>query len=52
MEFSLDPVGVVLRTATIDDVPLLEKWDEDEEASSWGGDDDSYDWDYELPRSV
>ena len=52
MEFSLDPVGVVLRTATIDDVPLLEKWDEDEEAASWGGDDDNYDWDYELPRSV
>ena len=52
MELSLDPVGVVLRTATIDDVPLLEKWDEDEEAASWGGDDDNYDWDYELPRSV
>ena len=45
-------MGVVLRTATIDDVSLLEKWDEDEEATSWGGDDDNYDWDYELPRSV
>ena len=45
-------MGVVLRTATIDDVSLLEKWDEDEEAASWGGDDDNYDWDYELPRSV
>ena len=45
-------MGVVLRAATIDDVSLLEKWDEDEEAASWGGDDDNYDWDYELPRSV
>ena len=41
-------MSVNLRNATIEDVPVLEKWDEDEEATSWGG----YDWDYELPRSV
>ena len=45
-------MSVNLRTATIEDVPVLEKWDEDEEATSWGGDDDNYDWEYELPRSV
>lgn len=43
---------LLLRTATIADIPILEKWDNDEDAASWGGDDDVYDWAYELPRKV
>jgi aminoglycoside 6'-N-acetyltransferase len=45
-------MSVILRAATIDDSYLLKNWDLDEAAEYWGGDDDSYDWDYELPRNV
>jgi aminoglycoside 6'-N-acetyltransferase len=45
-------MSVILRAATIDDSYLLKNWDLDEAVEYWGGDDDSYDWDYELPRNV
>jgi aminoglycoside 6'-N-acetyltransferase len=42
-------MSVILRAATIDDSYLLKNWDLDEAVEYSGGDDDSYDWDYELP---
>jgi aminoglycoside 6'-N-acetyltransferase len=45
-------MSVILRAATIDDSYLLKNWDLDEAVEYSGGDDDSYDWDYELPRNV
>jgi aminoglycoside 6'-N-acetyltransferase len=45
-------MSVILRVATIDDSYLLKNWDLDEAVEYSGGDDDSYDWDYELPRNV
>jgi len=45
-------MSVILRAATIDDSYLLKNWDLDEAVGYSGGDDDSYDWDYELPRNV
>lgn len=46
-----DPV-VVLRPAVAADVPLLELWDEDPDVAESGGDDDVFDWAWEVPRSV
>lgn len=46
------PMRVKFRHAVIGDVNLLRSWDEDEAVGYSGGEDDSYDWDYELPRSV
>lgn len=43
---------LLLRSATIDDLSLLNKWDLDDAVNSSGGDDDNYDWEYELPRCV
>jgi aminoglycoside 6'-N-acetyltransferase len=45
-------MSVILRAATIDDSYLLKNWDLDEAVEYSGGDDDSYDWDYELPGNV
>lgn len=43
---------VVLRNATIDDVPLLRRWDDDPVVQAASGDDDGFDWEHEVPRSV
>jgi len=45
-------MSVIFRAATIDDSYLLKNWDLDEAVEYSGGDDDCYDWDYELPRNV
>ena len=45
-------MSVVLRAATSSDSCQLKNWDLDEAVGYSGGDDDSYDWDYELPRNV
>ena len=45
-------MSVTLRALTIEDSYLLKNWDLDEDVGYSGGDDDSYDWDYELPRNV
>ena len=39
---------VTLRPATLDDVPLLQHWDEQPHVMAAGGDDDSIDWHIEL----
>lgn len=43
---------VALRAANSDDAPTLKKWDLDDAVSLSGGEDDGYDWDHELPRTV
>ncbi|MEN9644661.1 MAG: hypothetical protein RL238_1330 [Actinomycetota bacterium] len=43
---------VRLRDATPDDLERLLQWDRDPDVSASGGDDDDFDWAYELPRSV
>jgi aminoglycoside 6'-N-acetyltransferase len=43
---------VVLRRAVTADVPLLERWDEDPDVADSGGDDDNFDWGFEVPREV
>lgn len=43
---------VRLRPATVDDVPLLHAWDDDPDVAASGGDDDAFDWEYEVPRDV
>ena len=45
-------MSVNLRIATSDDAPILKLWDLDDAVGYAGGDDDNYDWDYELPRMV
>ena len=45
-------MAIALRGATADDVPTLKTWDLDEAVGYSGGEDDNYDWDYEIPRSV
>ena len=45
-------MAVALRRATSDDAPILKTWDIDDDVGYSGGEDDNYDWDYELPRSV
>lgn len=45
-------MSVVLRPSTIADAFLLREWDNDEDVGYSGGDDDTYDWEYELPRDV
>ncbi len=34
------------------DIPLLQQWDRDPDVSASGGDDDEFDWEYEVPRDV
>ena len=41
-----------LRQATIDDISFLKKWDEDVDVWTSGGEDDSFDWETEVPRKV
>ncbi|MEY4130731.1 MAG: hypothetical protein RLZZ31_855 [Actinomycetota bacterium] len=43
---------VQLRLATIDDLDDLLAWDRDPDVAFSGGDDDSYDWAFEINRSV
>lgn len=43
---------VYLRCANLGDAELLRVWDADEDIGYSGGDDDNYDWEYELPRNV
>lgn len=43
---------VRLRPATLDDVPVLKEWDEDPDVVASSGDDDFYDWEVEIPRTV
>lgn len=45
-------MAVALRRATPDDAPTLKSWDLDDAVDYSGGEDDNYDWDHELPRSV
>lgn len=45
-------MDVILRNATIEDLSVLNEWDNDEDVGYSGGDDDSYEWEYELPRQV
>lgn len=47
---SLVVMPVTLRAATSDDAPMLKMWDLDDAVGYSGGEDDNYDWDYELPR--
>ena len=41
-----------LRQATPADLELLEYWETKPHVSEAGGDDDTFDWPYELPRSL
>lgn len=41
-----------LRFATVDDIPILKKWDDDVDVWTSGGEDDSFDWESEIPRQV
>lgn len=41
-----------LRSATVDDIPILKKWDEEVKVWASGGREDSFDWDNEIPRQV
>lgn len=43
---------MILRLATLDDLPLLRDWDEKPHVIRASGDDDCYDWAVELPRTV
>lgn len=43
---------VRLRPAVPADVPLLHRWDDDPDVAASGGDDDEFDWEYEVPREV
>lgn len=45
-------MAVTLRPAISDDSLILKIWDLDEAVGDSGGEDDTYDWDYELPRVV
>jgi aminoglycoside 6'-N-acetyltransferase len=39
-----------LRSAVIDDAPLLRRWDAQPHVVAASGDDGGFDWEYELPR--
>ena len=41
-----------LRDATPDDIPVLEHWDRQPHVIEAGGDDDWFDWHYEVPRQL
>ncbi len=41
-----------LRTATLEDLPLLRSWDEKPHVMTASGADPSFDWEHELPRQV
>lgn len=41
---------IALRPMRLDDVDIVERWDEDPDVAASGGDDDGYDWPVELAR--
>jgi len=41
-----------LREAMPDDIPVLEHWDRQPHVLEAGGDDDWFDWHYEIPRKL
>ncbi len=41
-----------LRPAALDDLPVLRAWDEKPHVIAASGEDDVFDWEYELPREV
>jgi aminoglycoside 6'-N-acetyltransferase len=41
-----------LRPAVLSNLPLLQSWDAKQHVIAAGGDDDTFDWEYELPRQV
>ena len=41
-----------LRDANPDDIPILEHWDRQPHVIEAGGDDDWFDWHYEIPRKL
>jgi aminoglycoside 6'-N-acetyltransferase len=41
-----------LRRATLKDLPLLRRWDEQPHVIAASGDDDWFDWEKEIPRDV
>jgi aminoglycoside 6'-N-acetyltransferase len=41
---------IELRPMRLDDVELLDRWDEDPDVAASGGEDDGYDWPLELSR--
>jgi aminoglycoside 6'-N-acetyltransferase len=43
---------IALRPMRVDDVPLVERWDDDPDVAASGGDSDWYDWPVELARDV
>jgi len=43
---------IELRRMRLDDVVMLERWDEDPDVAASGGDSDWYDWPVELARDV
>ena len=43
---------VALRLATLADAALLRRWDREPDVAASSGDDDSQDWEAELPRAV
>lgn len=45
-------MAVKFRHAYVGDIDLLRQWDDDDAVGYSGGEDDNYDWEYELPRTV
>lgn len=43
---------LILRSANKNDLEILKIWDEDVDVSYSGGEDDHYDWEFELNREV
>lgn len=43
---------ILLRSATVEDIPILKKWDKDVAVWTSGGGDGSFDWDAEIPRLI
>ncbi|VAX07912.1 Acetyltransferase, GNAT family [hydrothermal vent metagenome] len=41
-----------LRLATKDDIPLIEYWDRQPHVINSGGDDDHFDWEFEISRQT
>ena len=41
-----------LRPATVDDIPILKKWDEDVNLWASGGGENPFDWETEIPRRI
>ena len=41
-----------LRSATVDDIPALKKWDEDVNVWASRGEEGSINWETEIPRRI